>query len=415
MKLVRKSLVPWALSPLPGLTCQGSSPEAHASGYPLCAPSGRRNCGRPSGGNVWKALVCFIVVATFAVPLLGQAQPTPKSFDTGYQIPTYQPGPPRADWLEWVDVAVLAAALVLSALLAHVWRWRRGLLLLAIMSLAYFGFYRRGCVCAIGAIQNITAGLADPHFAVPLPVIAFFVLPLAMALVAGRAFCGAVCPLGAIQEIVVLRPLQMPAWLERPLRMLAWIYLAAAVLFAATGAAFVICQFDPFVAFFRLSGEAAMLVLGAAVLVFGVFVGRPYCRFFCPMGVLLREVSRWSAWRVKVTREQCIRCRLCEQSCPYGAIRKPTPQAGAPRHIRQGRTGDRAGADAIAGVWRRGGGTGPCAAPGTGASVSKPCLATVARRESSGPGNRQRDGSVPQNPPAASRGIRQGGGDRRRV
>jgi NAD-dependent dihydropyrimidine dehydrogenase PreA subunit len=107
------------------------------------------------------------------------------------------------------------------------------------------------------------------------------------------------------------------------LRLFAYVYLAAAVLFAATGSAFVICRYDPFVSFFRLSGNLNVLIIGTCLLLMSVFVGRPYCRFICPYGVLLRQLSRLSKWHTTITPDQCIQCRLCEDSCPFGAIKKP--------------------------------------------------------------------------------------------
>ena len=72
--------------------------------------------------------------------------------------------------------------------------------MLAIACLAYFGFYREGCICPIGSIQNVAVALVDPDYAVPYFVIGIFLLPLAAALFFGRVFCGGVCALGAVQE-----------------------------------------------------------------------------------------------------------------------------------------------------------------------------------------------------------------------
>lgn len=252
----------------------------------------------------------------------------------GHETPTTEFPEPRLGSLEYVDVGVLVAALALASYLALVRRSRRGLFCLAIISLAWFGFWREGCVCSIGSIQNVTLALFDPSYAVSLSVVAFFALPLVFTLFFGRTFCAAVCPLGAVQELVTVRPVRVPLWLEHTLGLLAYIYLGAAVLFAATGTAFIICEYDPFVSFFRLSGSANLLILGGSFLVIGVFVGRPYCRYFCPYGVLLRWLSWASKWHVKIPPEECIHCRLCEDACPYGAIREPTVEQSLPERAR---------------------------------------------------------------------------------
>ncbi|NQT14654.1 MAG: 4Fe-4S binding protein [Planctomycetes bacterium] len=252
----------------------------------------------------------------------------------GHEIPTAEFPEPRLDALEYLDVAVLVAALVLASYLALVRRSRRGLFCLAIISLAWFGFWREGCVCSVGSLQNVTLALFDPGYAVSLSVVAFFTLPLVFTLFFGRTFCAAVCPLGAVQELVAVRPVKVPVWLEHTLGLLAYMYLGAAVLFAATGTAFVICEYDPFVSFFRLSGSINLLILGGSFLVVGVFVGRPYCRYLCPYGVVLRWCSRLAKWHVKIPPEECIHCRLCEDACPYGAIREPTVEQSLPERTR---------------------------------------------------------------------------------
>jgi polyferredoxin len=210
----------------------------------------------------------------------------------------------------------------LAAYVALWLRSRRAMLLLSIASITYFGFYRQGCVCPVGSIQNV-AMAAFGDYALPWVVGVFFLMPLLFTLRYGRVFCAGVCPLGAIQDLVVWRTVQVPVWLESALGLIAWAYLGLAVLLAATGCDFVICRYDPFVGLFRFSATPQMLMLGATLLIGGMFVGRIYCRVFCPYGVLLRWLSPLAKRRVSISPSHCVDCRLCEQSCPFGAIRQP--------------------------------------------------------------------------------------------
>ena len=175
----------------------------------------------------------------------------------------------------------------------------------------------------------------NPAAAISLVVIVFFALPLLFTLFFGRSFCASVCPLGAMQEIVLVHPLRLPGLLRHALGLLPCVYLALAVLFAATGSAYVICRYDPFIALFRLNGPAGMLILGACFLLISMFVGRPYCRFLCPYGLLLGWASKLSWRRVTITPAECIKCRLCEDACPYGAISAPNTDT-LPENRRKG-------------------------------------------------------------------------------
>ena len=268
--------------------------------------------------------ICIICTLILSCVATAAERFPPPDFESGYQQPTMTTPQSRQGFYAYIDVTVLFTALCLSSYLVLKKRSRRAIFILMLFSLLYFGFWRKGCVCPIGASQNVILSIFDRDYTVPIVVVVFFLLPLVFTLFFGRTFCAAVCPLGAIQDFVLLKPVSIPSWLEDGMRLFAYIYLGAAVLFAATGSAFVICRYDPFVSFFRLSGNFNVLVLGACFLVVGLFVGRPYCRFACPYGVILRQLSRLSRWRVTITPDQCIKCRLCEDSCPFGAIKEPT-------------------------------------------------------------------------------------------
>jgi ferredoxin len=282
-----------------------------------------RNTRRRKHHLILQQIILGVIAASAS---FGVERFPPPDFTTGHQLPTSYMPPVRPDLYNYIDIGALILALGLAAYLILARRSRRGIAGLAITSLIYFGFYREGCICPIGGIQNVALALGNHNYALPMVAGVFFLLPLLFALFFGRVFCSSVCPLGAAQDVVLRHPIKLPDWLIHPLSVLPWIYLGAAILYATTGTTFLICRYDPFVAFFRLGGSAFMLELGAVILILGIVIGRPYCRFACPYGAILRLLSPLAKWRVRITPVQCIQCRLCEESCPFGAINSPTTE-----------------------------------------------------------------------------------------
>ena len=259
-----------------------------------------------------------VSVAAFAQ----QRFPRP-DFETDYNAPSVEIPEPRHGLMEYLDVFILLLVLSFTTWLVLQKRSRKGILYLSIFSLVYFGFYRNGCICSIGAIQNVALAMADPTYAISLTALAFFMLPLLFALFVGRVFCGSACPLGAIQDLIIIKPIELPVGIRKALGLLPYIYLGLAVLYAVTKTDFIICRYDPFVGIFRMDASFNMFILGGSFLIIGMFVGRPYCRFLCPYGVLLSWMSGVSKNHLSITPSECIDCKLCERSCPMDAINKP--------------------------------------------------------------------------------------------
>ncbi len=243
-------------------------------------------------------------------------------FSSGYTHPSlHLPSPETLS--PFLDITILTLALLTASLLVLKRRSRREIFLLTLCSLLYFGFIRQGCVCPVGSLQNVVAGIFHSDFSVPFVVLAFFSMPLIFALFCGRIFCAAVCPLGAIQEVVAVKPVKVPSGIDKLLGLIPYLYLGLTILSVVMGAGFIICQYDPFVGFFRLGASFNMLVFGGTLLIIGIFVARPYCRFLCPYGVLLNWMSRLAKWHASITPADCTQCTLCADSCPYNAINTP--------------------------------------------------------------------------------------------
>jgi len=247
------------------------------------------------------ALYILLINPSLVFAQVAERFPKP-DFQSEYTRPLMQSPVPRSQFLEYFDLFVLIAALSLASYFALKLRSRTKMFLLMVFSLLYFGFFRKGCICPVGSVQNVSLALFNSAYTIPLTVID-------------------------------VRP-----WIAQVLGVIPYMYLGLAVLFASTGAGFIICQYDPFVGFFRFGASFNMIALGISLLILGTVVARPYCRFLCPYGVILNWMSRLSKWHVTITPSECINCRLCEESCPFGAINipvdeKPVNRGKSIRHL----------------------------------------------------------------------------------
>jgi len=262
-------------------------------------------------------------------------------FESGYVYPEHTYIVPHEALWSYIDIAVLILLMsfVAWAVIKKQIRWP--IVLTSVISIAYFGFFRKGCVCSIGAIQNTALALTGNSYTIPLYVLLLFILPILFTLFFGRVFCAGVCPFGALQDLVNFKNYKLSKAITSVLGIFPWIYLSFAVLFAVTNSRFIICRFDPFVGIFRLGGELPLILFGALLLIFSLFTGRPFCRFICPYGAILSLFSRISFRQVKITKKGCINCQLCHNACPVDAIRPPyenkvkeTRSAGVNRILR---------------------------------------------------------------------------------
>lgn len=245
-------------------------------------------------------------------------------FESGHVQPQTVTPAPRIEMLEYLDIFVLIASLSLITWFILKKRSRKGVFWMSVLAVLYFGFYREGCICSVGSVQNVTLALFNSAYSIPISALLFFVVPLLYTLFFGRTFCAGICPLGAIQDIFAFRPMAIKLWLEKVLGIIPFIYLGLSIIYAATGTDFIICRYDPFVGFFRFDATFMMFGIGAILLIIGIFIARPYCRFLCPYGAILNLVSRFSFRHMTITPKECINCKLCANSCPFEAINKPT-------------------------------------------------------------------------------------------
>ncbi|HEY90707.1 MAG TPA: 4Fe-4S binding protein [Dehalococcoidia bacterium] len=162
---------------------------------------------------------------------------------------------------------------------------------------------------------------------VPLALaIIVLIVFIVLVFISGRAFCGYVCPIGALQELLYRIP-------SRKLRIgnkavpigFHYMFLVVFVISALT-LSIGLLKYLGVRDFFYLNTASVFFYVFLGISVVSVFVYRPFCRLTCPYGALLSLAGIRSRYSLK-RNENCIDCGKCEKVCPtHEAGRKDLKQ-----------------------------------------------------------------------------------------
>lgn len=136
-----------------------------------------------------------------------------------------------------------------------------------------------------------------------LAALATLAAPLLMVVVAlfyplaGKPghYCAHVCPFGSAQELagkLTRRKLRVPVRLNKALNMFRTVLWTVLMVLLLTGTWVAWIDYELFTAFLYSSASVWVVVLAVLFLVLSVWVPRPYCRYVCPTGTLLRGFKR---------------------------------------------------------------------------------------------------------------------------
>jgi polyferredoxin len=197
--------------------------------------------------------------------------------------------------------------------------------------------------CPFGGLETLykyltTGGSLVSH--THLSNLVLLVATLVTALLLRSAFCGWICPLGFLQELVsnfssVLQK-RLPglrrgittlkkrgarlAVLDRYLRYVKYLVLAWTVGGSAYFGYMVFRDYDPWsallsVAEFSFTPGVIVLVV---TLVASFFIERPWCRYACPLGAASGILAKVSPIYLKREESACTSCKICTNACPMG-------------------------------------------------------------------------------------------------
>jgi len=211
--------------------------------------------------------------------------------------------------------------------------FRMAFLAVTLVFLGWMESAQLSVVNLMALASSLQSGFSwDAFLMDPLIFILWFSVAAALLFWGRGAFCGWLCPFGALQELTnkIARGLGVPQWRlpwglhERlwPIKYIIFLALAGLAL-ASIPLAETYAEVEPFktAIILKFVRDWPFVVFAVALLVVGLFVERFYCRYLCPLGAALAIPARLRMFNWLKRYHECgAPCQTCANECPIQAI-----------------------------------------------------------------------------------------------
>jgi NapH/MauN family ferredoxin-type protein len=189
-------------------------------------------------------------------------------------------------------------------------------------------------LCPFGGLETVWRWISTGGQYVSKTHLSNLVLGLGLVigvLAAGGAFCGWVCPFGALQDLLTwvrrklhIREIQVSNRVDRVLRYGRYVVLAMVVYQTISTVKLWFADWDPYrtlfglgwIFEFNLATSWFAYAVAIVVIVASLFFERAWCRYACPLGGAISLLGNFSLLRIRRSGDECKGCSVCERPCP---------------------------------------------------------------------------------------------------